>query len=43
MAGFYLLFGPDRSLPRLSVALLTFIAVRVLLIRRLRLATGPYS
>jgi F1F0 ATPase subunit 2 len=36
MAGFYCILGPDRSLPRLGVALLTFIAARVLLIRRLR-------
>jgi F1F0 ATPase subunit 2 len=36
MAGFYCILGPDHSLPRLGVALLTFIAARVLLIRRLR-------
>ena len=35
MCGFYLILGPDRSLPRLGVALLAFVAVRVLLIRRL--------
>ena len=38
-AGFYLILGPDRSLPRLGVALLAFIAVRVMLTRRLRPAT----
>jgi F1F0 ATPase subunit 2 len=38
-AGFYLILGPDRSLPRLGVALLAFIALRVLLVRRLRPAT----
>jgi F1F0 ATPase subunit 2 len=36
MTGFYLILGPDRSLPRLGVALLAFITARVLLIRRLR-------
>jgi F1F0 ATPase subunit 2 len=36
MTGFYFILGPDRSLPRLGVALLTFILARVLLIRRLR-------
>jgi F1F0 ATPase subunit 2 len=36
MAGFYVILGPDRSLPRLGVALLAFIAARVLLTRRLR-------
>ena len=36
IAGFYFILGPDRSLPRLGVALLTFILARVLLIRRLR-------
>ena len=36
MAGFYLILGPDRSLPRLGMALLAFITARVLLIRRLR-------
>ncbi len=34
--GFYLILGPDRSLPRLGLALAAFIAVRVVLIRRLR-------
>lgn len=43
MAGFYCILGPDRSLLRLGVALLTFIAARVLLIRRLRPVTGPRS
>ena len=36
IAGFYFILGPDRSLPRLGVALLTFIAARVLLTQRLR-------
>ena len=36
IAGFYLILGPDRSLPRLGMALLAFIAARVLLTRRLR-------
>jgi len=38
-AGFYFILGPDRSPLRLGVALLAFIAVRVLLTRRLRPAT----
>lgn len=42
MAGFYVILGPDRSLPRLGVALLAFIVARVLLTRRLRPVTeGP--
>lgn len=42
MAGFYVILGPDRSLPRLGVALLAFIVARVLLTRRLRpVAEGP--
>ena len=41
MTGFYFILGPDRSLPRLGVALLTFIAARVLLIRRLRPVLEP--
>ena len=36
MCGFYLILGPDRSLPRLGVALLAFVVMRVLLIRRLQ-------
>lgn len=42
MCGFYLILGPDRNLPRLGVALLTFVVMRVLLIRRLQpaLAAG---
>ena len=39
MAGFYVILGPDRSLPRLGVALLAFIVARVLLTRRLRPVT----
>jgi F1F0 ATPase subunit 2 len=40
MCGFYLILGPDRSLPRLGVALLAFVLVRVLLIRRLQPAVA---
>jgi F1F0 ATPase subunit 2 len=43
IAGFYLILGPDRSLPRLGVALLAFIAARVLLTRRLRPVAEPRS
>ena len=34
--GFYVILGPDRSLARLGVALLTFLAARVLLTRRVQ-------
>jgi F1F0 ATPase subunit 2 len=40
LAGFSVILGPDRSLPRLGVALLAFIAARVLLTRRLRPVVG---
>jgi F1F0 ATPase subunit 2 len=43
IAGFYVIIGPDRSLPRLGVALLAFIAARVLLTRRLRPVAEPRS
>ncbi len=35
-SGFYLILGPDRSLTRLGIALLAFLAVRVMLVRHLR-------
>ena len=41
MAGFYLILGPDRSLSRLGLALMAFIAARVLLTRRLRPLAPP--
>jgi hypothetical protein len=43
MAGFYVILGPDRNLPRLGVALLAFIVARVLLTRRLRPVAEPRS
>lgn len=43
LAGFYLILGPDRHLPRLGVALLAFIVARVLLTRRLRPVAEPRS
>lgn len=43
LAGFYLILGPDRHLGRLGVALLAFIAARVLLIRRLPPVAEPRS
>lgn len=39
LTGFYLILGPDRSLTRLGIALLAFLAVRVALTRRLRPAS----
>ena len=41
MAGFYVILGPDRHLPRLGVALLAFIVARVLLTRRLQPVAEP--
>ena len=41
MAGFYVILGPDRNLPRLGLALLAFIVARVLLTRRLRPIPPP--
>ena len=41
LTGFYFILGPDRNLIRLGIALLAFLAVRVLLIRRLRPAPEP--
>lgn len=43
MTGFYFILGPDHNLPRLGVALLAFIATRVLLTRRLRPVVEPRS
>ena len=43
MTGFYFILGPDRHLPHLGVALLAFIATRVLLTRRLRPVVEPRS
>ncbi|MEZ5580988.1 MAG: ATP synthase subunit I [Candidatus Competibacteraceae bacterium] len=36
LTGFYVILGPDRNLIRLGIALLTFIAARVVLTRYLR-------
>jgi len=36
LTGFYLILGADRSLARLGIALLAFLAVRVALTRRLQ-------
>jgi F1F0 ATPase subunit 2 len=36
LTGFYMILGPDRSLTRLGIALLAFLAVRVVLTHRLR-------
>lgn len=41
LAGLYFILGPDRHLLRLGVALLAFIAARVLLIRRLPPVAEP--
>lgn len=42
LAGFYCILGPDRYLPRLGMALLAFIAARVLLAHR-RPVAEPHS
>lgn len=41
VGGFYLILGPDRSLPRLGIALLAFLTVRVMLTRYLRPTPEP--
>jgi F1F0 ATPase subunit 2 len=41
LSGFYLILGPDRSLIRLGIALLAFLAVRMILTRRLRPPPEP--
>ncbi|MCB1918666.1 MAG: ATP synthase subunit I [Candidatus Competibacteraceae bacterium] len=38
LSGFYVILGSDRSLTRLGIALLAFLAVRVVLTQRLQLA-----
>lgn len=43
LIGFYVILGSDRSLTRLGIALLAFLAVRVALTRRLRPTTEPQS
>jgi F1F0 ATPase subunit 2 len=43
LSGFYVILGPDRSLTRLGIALLAFLAVRVVLTRRLRPTAEPRS
>jgi F1F0 ATPase subunit 2 len=41
LIGFYIVLGTDRSLTRLGIALLAFLAVRVALTRRLRPEPQP--
>ncbi len=41
LSGFYLILGPDRNLIRLGIALLTFMAARVVLTRYLRPTPEP--
>jgi F1F0 ATPase subunit 2 len=43
LSGFYVILGPDRNLTRLGIALLAFLAVRVVLTRRLRPAAETRS
>jgi F1F0 ATPase subunit 2 len=43
LSGFYVILGPDRNLTRLGIALLAFLAVRVVLTRRLRPTAEPRS
>ena len=41
LSGFYLILGPDRNLIRLGIALLAFMAARVVLTRYLRPIPEP--